>query len=167
MPQIPRVLSSARSQSIEEGMNQQLSHLLAHIRAIEPVLNLDSLGFYSRFFVVLKKELGKWRAILDVSVLNSIFCTEGVIQNGNSTSCERALTKRGMNYFSRHDGCLQACIGASSIQKIPVVCLQGSGVSVPFTPYGSDYSSSGFNPAYQSDQGVFAAERGEDASVFR
>ena len=72
MPQIPRVLSSARSQSIEEGMNQQLSHLLAHIRAIEPVLNLDSLGFYSRFFVVLKKELGKWRAILDVSVLNSI-----------------------------------------------------------------------------------------------
>lgn len=40
-------------------------------RVIEPVREGHSLGFYSRFFIVPKKTPGRWRAILDLSHLNT------------------------------------------------------------------------------------------------
>jgi hypothetical protein len=40
-------------------------------RVVERVSNTESPGFYSRFFVTPKKESGKWRAILDLTGLNS------------------------------------------------------------------------------------------------
>ena len=39
-------------------------------RVIEIVQQVHSPGYYSRFFMVPKKEVGKWRSILDLSHLN-------------------------------------------------------------------------------------------------
>jgi hypothetical protein len=43
---------------------------LLRIGAIERVQNVTTPGFYSRFFVVPKKQPGEWRAILDLKALN-------------------------------------------------------------------------------------------------
>ena len=59
----------------EAGMEQQIQ-MLMDIQAVEKVSKSDSLGFYSRFFVVPKKEAGQWRAILDLSHLNQLVVKE-------------------------------------------------------------------------------------------
>jgi hypothetical protein len=51
------------------GMHEEIQKLLDK-EAVELVSDWNSPGFYSRFFVVPKKEEGKWRSILDLSQLN-------------------------------------------------------------------------------------------------
>jgi hypothetical protein len=49
---------------------RQKLHELLQMQAVEQVVNPDSPGFYSRFFVLPKKMSGQWRAILDLKALN-------------------------------------------------------------------------------------------------
>jgi len=60
LPQDP-----VRRQALLEAVDS-----LLHKRVVEVVENVSSPGFYSRFFVVPKKTVGKWRSILDLHVLN-------------------------------------------------------------------------------------------------
>ena len=65
----PSIDSTPRSPEKFTAMQDLITNLLVK-GVIEEVHNHESKGFYSRFFLVPKKEVGKWRAILDLSVLN-------------------------------------------------------------------------------------------------
>ena len=54
----------------------QQAGMLLEKKVIERVWNTNSPGFYSRFFVVPKKQKGIWRAILDLRELNQDIVTE-------------------------------------------------------------------------------------------
>jgi hypothetical protein len=71
LSRIPIDLSRAKNSEICSAMEEQIQKLI-EIRAVEVVQDVTSPGFYSRFFVVPKKEAGKWRAILDLSILNKL-----------------------------------------------------------------------------------------------
>jgi hypothetical protein len=58
-----------RASSNLPAIRQKVADLL-RIGAIERVQNVTTPGFYSRFFVVPKKQPGEWRAILDLKALN-------------------------------------------------------------------------------------------------
>ena len=71
----PLVVSTPRSLEVELGMDQLLAKLL-NIKAVERVVNRNSPGFYSRWFVVPKKQPGQWRAVLDLSRFNEYVVKE-------------------------------------------------------------------------------------------
>ena len=68
-------VTSAKRCVKAEALLRQVQELLEK-GVIERVANASSPGFYSRFFVVPKREPGKWRAILDLSVLNNFIRKE-------------------------------------------------------------------------------------------
>lgn len=67
---VPLVFPLPSDSTKREALFALLEGLLEK-KVVEKVRNPDTPGFYSRFFVTPKKETGKWRAILDLSELNS------------------------------------------------------------------------------------------------
>ena len=65
-----RVVSAPKDPVKKAALENLLVELLTK-NVIEEVRELESKGFCSRFFVVPKRTSGKWRAILDLSTLNS------------------------------------------------------------------------------------------------
>jgi hypothetical protein len=69
LSKVPIDFSRPKNSEICLAMEEQIDKLL-RIEAVELVQDISTPGYYSRFFIVPKKEPGKWRAILDLSVLN-------------------------------------------------------------------------------------------------
>ena len=73
--QRPTIVSITKGTGQITGNFQQVGMLLEK-KVIERVWNTDSPGFYSRFFVVPKKQKGIWRSILDLRELNQDVVSE-------------------------------------------------------------------------------------------
>jgi hypothetical protein len=58
-----------------QALHDQVQVLLEK-NVIETVQNPNTPGYYSRFFVVPKKQKGKWRSILDLSLLSNYIVKE-------------------------------------------------------------------------------------------
>ena len=65
----PTIDSTPRNQEKFQAMSAQVDVFLQK-QVIERVQRPETPGYYSRFFMVPKKEPGKWRSILDLSQLN-------------------------------------------------------------------------------------------------
>ena len=65
----PTIDSTPQNSVKLQAMDELISNLLDKA-VIEQVHNSQSAGHYSRFFIIPKKNTGKWRAILDLKQLN-------------------------------------------------------------------------------------------------
>ena len=91
-------------------------------RAVERVQKLGIPSFYSRLFLVPKKN-GKLRAVIGLSLLNQYINKQHfkmeAVNNGQRLGC-----------LHRSDGCISSCTDTSVILKIPSVRLRTLGLSV-------------------------------------
>ena len=70
----PTVISNYVNPQRQSHLLEAL-HQLTNKKAVEPVANQNSLGFYNRLFLVPKPN-NRWRPILDLSTLNTFLNTE-------------------------------------------------------------------------------------------
>ena len=92
--------------------------------AIEKVNKQDSLGFYSRLFLVPKPG-NKWRPVIDLSSLNSL-----QVQDGNSRIYPHIAQTRRMGHLNRSVRCISTHPHSPSIKKVPQVSPQGNHIPV-------------------------------------
>ena len=86
----PQLSPLPKEQDKLQGIFQQVGMLLEK-KVIERVWNTDSPGFYSRFFVVPKKQNGIWCSILDLRELNQDIATE-YFKMDTAEQIQRTLT---------------------------------------------------------------------------
>ena len=69
LSRFPAIRSSYSSPVKQEALLESVQQMVQK-RAVVPVQNKNSLGFYSRLFLVPKPE-NKWRPVIDLSVVNT------------------------------------------------------------------------------------------------
>ena len=119
--------SSDKSESIFLPVIARKDRRASQERAVERLQNPGTPSFYSRLFLVPKKN-GKLRPVIDVSLLNQNtdkqhFKMETVVSKTIDNS-------QRLGCLHRSDGCIFSCTDTADIQKIPSVRLRTAGLSV-------------------------------------
>ena len=96
--------------------------LLLSKGVVELVSNPRSPGFYSRFFVVPKRESGKWRSILDLSALNTFIRRETFKME--TAEQIRSLLQPGewLTSLDLHDAYFHVCIHKKHRKYLRFTC---------------------------------------------
>ena len=114
------------SQSSSPFIREEIENLL-NKRAVERVQNLGTPGFYSRIFLVPKKN-GKLRLIIDISLLNQYI--KKVFQNGDSQVGETSDETQRLGCLHRLNRCIPTRSNTSSIPEVSSFRSRRSGLSL-------------------------------------
>ena len=113
------------SQYISPLLREEIAELLKK-RAVERVRNPGTPGFYSRLFLVPKKN-GKLRPVIDLSLLNHSIHKRH-FKLGTVKSVRQS--KMYNDWGHRSDGCIFLRSDTSNFQEVPAVRLRPPGISV-------------------------------------
>ena len=111
---------------------------LLNKRAVERVQNPGTPGFYSRIFLVPKKER---KVTFDYRpfFIEPIH-RETVFQNGDSQVSKTSDETQRLGCLHRFNRCISSHSDTSSIPEVPSIRLQRSGISLHALPFGMSLS---------------------------
>ena len=133
----------------DSALSSSILDLLAK-NAIEEVNKQDSLGFYSRLFLVPKPG-NRWRPIIDLSSLNQ-YLTVSKFQDGNPRINLHIAQTRGMGHIDRSLRRIPTHSHSPPIKKVPQVPPQGNLVSVHQPALWSGHGPSGLHLASEGSK---------------
>ena len=111
----PFIVSGYVDSNRQNALSTSIQDLLMK-KAIEQVHTKDSLGYYSRLFLVPKPN-NRWRPVIDLSALNK-YLTVLKFKMETLESITATLKKRRVDYLNRPHGCLLTRAYSSSLSKI-------------------------------------------------
>ena len=135
----PLIISEYKNQQKDRALASCIQSLL-HKHAIEKVRNTESLGLYSRLFLV-KKAASKMETSHRLKQAKSI-PEDRKIQDGDPRINKNILEYRGMGDINRPTRRLPPYPNSPKIPKIPAVCTQVSDISVHLSSIRASPSSS-------------------------
>ena len=116
-------------------LNLEIESLLQKA-VIEPVPFAQRLkGFYSTFFLVLKK-LGDLRAVINLRPLNQ-YLKNSTFQDGYSEDCSKSSQERTLGNINGLERCLFPHVNSPKTQEISSFLHSGQSISVPSTGFWS------------------------------
>ena len=115
------------SQSSSPFIREEIETFL-NKRAVERVQNPGTPGFYSRIFLVPKKN-GKLRLIIDLSLLNR-YIEKQSFQNGDSQVGKTSDETQRLGCLHRFNRCISSRPDTSSIPEVSSIRLRRSGLSL-------------------------------------
>ena len=121
-PPLSSVLISL-SQSSSLSLREEIAELLQK-RPVERIQDLWTSVFYSRLFLVLKKNR-KLRSVIDLSLLNQY-----IMKQPFKMETVKSVHQEILVCLHRPDRCLPTCSDSSLIQKVSSVHVRRSGLSV-------------------------------------
>ena len=122
----PFVNSGYVDQNRQNALSNAIQDLLSK-KAIEIVHTQNSLGFYSRLFLVPKPG-NRWRPVIDLSALNKFLAVPKFKME--TPESIRASQKGRMDYINRLNGCIPTHTYPSSISQVPQIPLKRNNLSV-------------------------------------
>ena len=129
----PSIKSSYTSQVKQEALLEAVQQMVQK-RAVVPVQNKNSLGFYSCLFLVPKPE-NKWRSS-NTSQCGKYFIACSHLQNGNHGSHSGFSSDRRMGSFYRPHRRLFPCTHTSKVSKYLHFHVQGQAYQFRALPFG-------------------------------
>ena len=115
------------SQSSSPFLREEIENLL-NKRAVERVQNPETPGFYSRIFLVPKKERKVSFNIRPVFI--KPLHRETSIQNGNSQIGKTSDETQRLGCLHRFNRCISTCADTSSIQEVSLLRTRRSSISL-------------------------------------
>ena len=135
----PLIKSEYKNQQKDLAVASCIQSLL-NKNAIEKVRNTESLGFYSRLFLVPKPHQ-KWRPVIDLSRLNQFLRIER-FKMETPESIRTSLNSGEWVNINRPTRCLPPYSNSPKITKVPEICTQVSDLSVHLSSIRASPSSS-------------------------
>ena len=144
--------------------SKQALYQLVKKKAVEPVQNKNSLGFYNRLFLVPKPN-DRWSPILDLSNLNTFLNT--VVQNGDPRDNKDLPTVRGVGHLHRLQRRILPRTYSQSVQEVHTFSPAGSVLPVQSPTLWPLHSSIGVHSGGQRGQTDGTAEENKNPPVPR
>ena len=163
-PNLSRVPSGYAGSDRKSALLTSIQDLL-HKGAIEVVHTQNSLGFYSRLFLVPKPG-NRWRPVIDLSSLNKFLAIPKFKMK--TPESIRASLRKGewVTVRSvRSHGCIPACTYPYPLSKISQVPPQWRHLPVCQSTLWSGYSSSSFHQPCQGGKTTGTTTRNQNQGI--
>ena len=136
----PLIISEYKNQQKDLALASCI-HSLLNKHAIEKVRNTESLGFYSRMFLVPEPHQ-KWRPVIDLSRLNQFLRIERFKMETPESIRTSLNTGEWVTSIDLQDAYLHSYSNSPKIAKVPEICTQVSDLSVHLSSIRASPSSS-------------------------